>query len=146
MTRPSRRGIVTGLAVAGVGAVGWRTDPLVALVKTWIADREAASALLIEWGRLEHWQSLACTATSPGQARRGDFSETREMRTIDRRHERLRRKLTRAAERIIATRAITVEGALAKIEMALKILEPMDCEEFSWGLIQGGFDDLRALG
>jgi hypothetical protein len=68
------------------------------------------------------------------------------MRAIDRRYERLRRKLTHAAERIVATRAITVEGALAKIEMALKILEPMDCEPFSWDLIQGGFDDLRALG
>ena len=130
MSEPSRRRVVSGLAAAPL-AGGASADPVTDMVRAWIAERGRADALLIRWGRLEH--------------RRPGIGPSREMREIERRLDEMRLALDAAAGRIVALRAGSAASGLAKIEMALRILEPLDCEPFCWELIQGGYEDLRAV-
>jgi hypothetical protein len=53
------------------------------------------------------------------------------------------KKLDRQAARIVVKRANSPEGALAKIEMGLKIQGPYDWEEYAFALIQDGCEQLR---
>lgn len=121
------------------------TDPIIAQVSAWLAERVRAEALLAEWQRLEHARSLKRGDMGLAEAARRGFPESRQMKQLDRRYDKLCRKFDRAAGRIVAARAQSPAGRLAKLEMALQILEPMDCEEFSWPLIRGGYEDLRGL-
>lgn len=153
MAKLSRRAVLSSLAVAPASAalpMAPRSppptpDPIVAEIAAWLAARDRAEALLTDWQCLEGQLSLKCKPMSLTEASRRGFAEVRQMRALDRRYKRLAKKLDRAAGRITAMRASSAAGGLAKLEMALRILEPMDCEEFSWALIQGGFEDLRAL-
>jgi hypothetical protein len=149
MAKLSRRTLIAGAAAAPLAGTAGApapapADPVVPLARVWIVERETADALLSRWGRLEDALPVSPTL-SLTQALRSGLPEAREMRAIDRRVRLLLRKLARDAEHIVPMQAVTAEGGLAKIEMALKILEPVDVEEFSWALVQAGVEDLRRL-
>jgi len=76
---------------------------------------------------------------------RSGLPEARELRALTRKLNAAERKLERSATRIAQMRATSGQGALAKIEMGLKIQAPQDCEEMAWALIKGGADELREV-
>jgi len=152
MAKLTRRKLIAGAAVAPLaGAAGTpaavKADPLVARVRAWIGEQNAADALTREWQwqLLEHALFLKCKPMTLPQATRSGMAEARAMRALEQRMKAASRKLDRAGGRLVQTRAVTAARALAKIEMGLKIQEPLDCEEYSWALIKGRFEDLRQL-
>lgn len=122
-------------------------DPVVELVQEWMARQDAADALTHEWQRLEHQLSLRIKPLGIGmtEASRRGFAEVRRMRRLDKRIAESERRLRRVTERILPLRARSIEGVAAKIEMGLRIQEPLDCEEFSWALLKSGFEELREI-
>jgi hypothetical protein len=145
MSKLTRRNLIAVAAAAPLLAAtrsGTSTlDPVSGLARTWIAERKRADALMARWGDLEH-------ELPPGMlGKRGrHLLQQKAMRVIDRELKQLFAKLNRDAERITRMQARSRAGALAKIEMALAILEPVDVEEHSWGLVNSGFADLTRLG
>lgn len=143
MSKLTRRKLIAGAAAAplvGTIAAASPADPVLPLARVWIAERAEADALMARWSELECKLPVSLIG-----AKHSDVPEARGMRAIDRRLKRLLVKLGRDAERIAPMRALTRAGALAKIEMALAILEPVDVEEHSWALVAAGFDDLTRL-
>jgi hypothetical protein len=146
MAKLSRRKLIAGVAAAplvGTVVAPPKVDPLVAKVRAWLADREAADGLMHQWQRLETALYRKHGAMSTREAIRAGHAEGRQMKVLDARYRAASKKLDRRAGRLVLARAVTTEGALAKVEMGLRIQEPLDCEEFSWALIQGGFEELR---
>lgn len=143
MSKLTRRKLIVGAAAAPLTApiaASAPADPVLPLARTWIAERAEADALMARWSELE------CTLPRGAMGdRKSALPQARAMRAIDCRLRRLLVKLGRDAERIAPMQAPTREGGLAKIEMALAILEPVDVEEHSWALVAAGFDDLRGL-
>lgn len=122
-------------------------DPVIAKVRSWVAAKEGQDALVRRWQDLEN---RLCDKIRPlgrglTQASRSALPEARQMRTLMRQIRLADRKLDRAAGRLILQRAKSPEGALAKIEMGLRIQEPLDCEEHAWALLQSGFEELSLL-
>lgn len=154
MSKLSRRNVIVGAAAASLALNGAAhaapveaaraspamPDPVLPLARTWIAERAEADALMARWSDLEAELPRAAMGD-----RKSPLPQARAMRAIDCRLRRLLAKLSRDAERIAPMRAQSREGALAKIEMALAILEPVDVEEHSWALVAAGFADLSRL-
>lgn len=144
MAKFTRRNLIlAALAAPLIGAATAKAaaDPVFPLARKWLEGRKRADALMAEWGDLED------QLPSGMLGKRGrHLPQQKAMRAINRELKRLLAKLNRDAERISHMRARSAAGALAKIEMALTILEPVDVEEHSWGLVNSGFADLTRLG
>jgi hypothetical protein len=144
MSKLTRRKLIVGAAAApllGMAPPPPAPDSVLPLAQTWIAERARANALMARWSQLEDELPRGMLG-----ARGRHLPQQKTMRTIDRQLRRLLEKLNRDAGRIAPMQARTTAGALAKIEMALAILEPVDVEEHSWGLVSAGFADLTRLG
>ncbi len=124
---------------------GTATDPLVDLIAAWFKQKDAADALSKEWQELEHELSLKreTLRLDLNQAARSGLPEARRMRLLMQRLRAADPKLDRAAQRILQMRAGSRQGALAKIEMALRIQAPINPQEPAWALIRAGFEELR---
>jgi hypothetical protein len=157
----SRRSVVVGTTIAPLVAAAPRLpssaptahsspkqcDPVTIRVRQWAKAKDAQDELVRQWQEAE---DQLCPKIRPLQisltaAVRGRLPEAKLMRALMRKIKAADRKLDRAAARIVTMRATTPAGALAKIEMGLKIQEPLDCEEYSWALLQCGFEELRSL-
>lgn len=156
MRSVSRRALMTAVAAlplvaggqrsAGVEAPRQATDPVVTAVRQWMADQHAREAMIREW---QDWENALCQRIRPlpmnlSQASRSGLPEARAMRTLDRKIKTVGKKLDRRAARIVLKRVTSPEGALAKIEMGLRIQGPYDWEEYAFALIQDGCEQLRA--
>jgi hypothetical protein len=120
-------------------------DPLVADVRTWIAEWNEADALMREFKDLETALIDKHGGMTTAEAIARGIPEGFVMRSLERRCDAIDRKLERDAERIVQTRAKTAEGAIAKMELVLEIQSPFDRDEFVWALIEGACKDLREL-
>ena len=118
-------------------------DPLTDQVRAWVAERDAADELQAQWGQLERTLNVRRGAMSLTAATRSGFPEARKMRALMRQIRAADRKLDRMTARLVAARPRSAEGALSKIEMGLRIQQPLDSEEYSWALIKSGYDALR---
>ena len=141
----SRRGMVVGVAVSPLVSAGGAADPVVVAINKWASRRSDADALALRWQRLETQVFKRCKHLGLTRALRSGLPEARELRALTRKLNAAERKLERSAAQIAQMRAISGEGALAKIEMGLRIQEPQDCEEMAWVLIKGGADELREV-
>jgi hypothetical protein len=122
-------------------------DPVIAKARGWIVAKESQDALVRQWQDLE---SRLCERIRPlglglTQASRSALPEARQMRSLMRKIRLVDHRLDRAAGRLVPLRAKSPEGALAKIEMGLRIQEPLDCEEYAWALLRGGFEELSSF-
>jgi hypothetical protein len=151
MAKLSRRRLIAAAAAAplggAAGAPARKIDPVLGKVRAWIAAKDAQDRLVRDWQDLERRlcdriRPLSMTLT---RACRSGLPEARAMRALMRRIKAADRKLDRDAAQIVLMRATTQAGALAKIEMGLRLQEPLDCDEYAWALIQAGFEQLRAL-
>lgn len=156
--QPSRRSVLAGaLALpivapaAGDLAVMRRTgalpDPLMAMAAAWMAQRQHVDALTLEWGRLE--TQLRDKARRLGvemdAARGRRFPEARAMRVLDGRIEAAYRDLEELAEAASLMRAVSLEGALAKLELSVLVQGRYCWQDHALELAEGGIADLRAL-
>lgn len=142
----SRRSLMLGAAILpGVSAVsaGPTLDPVTSAVSKWRCGRAEADAIALRWQRLETQLFKRCKHLGLTRALRSGLPEARALRVLTRKLNAAERKLERSAARIAQMRATSGEGALAKIEMGLRIQEPQDCEDMAWVLIRSGVDELR---
>ena len=165
MAKLSRRIFIAGAAaapLAGAARVGGascakpstpaparasvaKSDPIVAKVAEWIAVQDTREAMMLEW---QDWENALCAKIKPTrmnltQAARSGLPEARAMRALDRKIKTAGKKLDRAAGRIVLMQPISQQGALAKIELGLRIQGPYDWEDYAYALLQDGFEQLR---
>ena len=144
----SRRAVVIGVAAASLPAAGQsvKADALVSHVRAWIAERDDQDARLRQWQELE--QQLA-VQTRPlnmtlTQASRSGLPQARAMRDLSRKIAKAERKLERGISRIAGMPATTEAGALAKVEMGLRIWASSDDDPPYRTLLRDGVDYFRA--
>jgi hypothetical protein len=152
MTNVSRRNVLIGAAVAsaGTGASPGRPilpDDLAGRAAEWIAADERLAAMYLRWQRFEtllfdraRRMKMPCE-----EACDSDLPEAQAMRALDTEIEETRRWLDASAGEIRLTPAATVAGAIAKIELGLKVQGPFDWQEHALELLEDGIAELREL-
>jgi len=124
-----------------------RADPLVLANARWQAARSKVDAMTAEWQKLEHRlfakaRSLAMDFTAAGKS---DLPEAKAMRALDRRIGAAYRRMQRVAAEAAAQPAVSMAGALAKIELGLKVQGEFDWREHALELIRVGVGEVRRL-
>jgi hypothetical protein len=134
-----------GLA-KGFTALG-DSDPVVGNVRAWIAARERQDVMVKRWQSAEHRLSIAArdSELSFASAVDGDLPDAKLMRSLMRQIKSADRDLGRSAMEIAAMRPTTPLGALAKIDMALRIRQPTNDDDHAWMLVDSATVQLREL-
>lgn len=155
MARVSRRAIIAaGLALPAtanaspsVSALqGASLDPLVQRAEEWIALRARVDALSVEADDLEGelFDRARELGVKSATARRSAMPEARAYRAKKREFDEGCRKLESEARILRGMRAITVAGAIAKIELTLHI-QYEDWSEHAFEFVEDGIAELRRL-
>ena len=122
-------------------------DPVQVQAQEWIAARNAQVILEREWQRAE--RQLNAKVGRPGldvaHAPEGELPEARTMRDLMLQIEAADRHLDRAARAIVEMRPVSPGGALAKIELGLRMQPQCGLEGPQAALIRDGVEQLRAL-
>lgn len=161
MSKLTRRKLITAAALAPLalnGAAPGRAeartspapnpDPIVAKVAAWMAAYDAREALLREWQDHENalFAKVKAMNISVDRGMRSGMTEARAMRALDRKIKASRKKLDRAAGRIVLMRAASAQGALAKIRLGLRIQGPYDWnDDIVEALVQDGCEQLALM-
>jgi hypothetical protein len=159
MTRPSRRKLLASVMAVPVlvraspsasplRLPGFRnTDDLTVQAAQWIVTEERVAAMQLKWQVFEgllfdkaRWMKMSCE-----MACRSDLPEAQAMRTLDSEIEATRRWLDASAQEIRITPATTVAGAIAKIELGLKVQGPYDWQDHARELLEDGIAELRSF-
>jgi hypothetical protein len=159
MSKVSRRGLLAG-AAAPAGTVHCASlmhptlppasaepDELAARAAGWIAGHEQLNVMQLRWQEFEGLLfdkarrmgmdcELACGSNLP---------EAQAMRAINEDIDETRRQLDAAAGEIRLTPATTIAGALAKIELGLRVQGPFDWQDHALELLEDGIAELRGL-
>jgi hypothetical protein len=155
----SRRGLITAvLATPAAGAatlsaapvavsMGQLPDPIVARSVAWIAASSEVDAMTLEWQELESqlFDKAKTLRIKTEKACRSRMLEARAMRALDRRIRAGYRSLALSAGEISDMRATSIAGALAKIELGLKVQGPYDWQDHALELAEGGVSELKAM-
>ena len=155
MAKLSRRVLIAGASAAPLIAIGATApaaaaplttveDPVLVAVRVWFALDAKHEALVHEWQDLETVLLRNTGSLCVERGLREGRAEARSMRKLSRRQSRLRAKLSRDADAIAAMRATSIQGARAKLELALAIAGP-DCDVQSFALIMGAFEELGRM-
>jgi hypothetical protein len=122
-------------------------DPVMARASEWIAACELAAAMEAEWRGLETrlFGRAALLKMDCSLACRSGLGEARAMRALDRRIEAAYRKMRRVAGEAAAQPAVSMAGALAKIELGVRVQGEFDWREHALELIKGGVEEVRRL-
>lgn len=123
-------------------------DPIVAKVAAWMAAYDAREALIREWQDHETalYAKVKAMNISVDRGMRSGMAEARAMRALDRKIAASRKKLDRAAGRIVLMRAASAQGALAKIRLGLRIQGPYDWnDDIVEALVQDGCEQLALM-
>ncbi len=154
----SRRRLIAaslGLPAASImptGGVGLHQggvlpDPLVERVAAWITERQQLDALTLEWGNIE--TQLRTRAGRLGvdidSARGQELPEARAMRVLDKKIETSHREMADVAEAVSLMRAVSVAGALAKLELGLRVQGKYSWQDNAMVLLESGAEELRTL-
>jgi hypothetical protein len=154
----SRRALIAGALVAPVAnsaatssmvtiRLSEPSDPVIAKAAAWIAADAAIDAMTLEWQDLESqlFDKAAALRIKTEKACRSRLPEARAMRALDRKIRAGYRDLALSAGEISLLRSISVAGALAKIELGLRVQGPYDWQDHALELAEGGIAELRAL-
>jgi hypothetical protein len=138
-----------GVALAGMGAGASSAvfDPVMARAAEWIAAYELAAAWEAEWRGLETrlFERAAGLKMDCLLACRSGLVEARAMRALDRRIEAAYREMQRVAGEAAARPAVSMAGALAKIELGVRVQGEFDWREHALELIRDGVAGVRRL-
>lgn len=157
MAKVSRRAIIAaGIALPAASAAKAAsplqgsqkapTDPLVPRAEEWIALRERVDALSVEADHLEGmvFDKARALGLNRDRASRSSLPEARVWRAKRREFDEGGQSLERLARDIRGMRAITVAGAIAKIELSLHI-QYEEWSEHAFEFLQDGIAELREL-
>ena len=113
----------------------------------WMTAKDGQEALVKRWQDLEQALSLRSGLLDMNleEAAQSNLFEARTMRLLMRKIERYDRSLSRQTKRIAQLRSASLSGALAKIEIALRLHYPAAGEENEWALVVSAARDLRDL-
>ena len=158
MTNVSRRIVMIGafaspaaaqasLAANAVDLPTLGPDELAAKAAQWIATDDRLTAMQSRWQRFESLLFDKARRMGMGcdEACQSDLPEAQAMRAIDEDIEETRRQLNAAAGEIRLTPATTIAGAIAKIELGLRVQGPFDWQDHALELLEGGLAELRGL-
>ena len=157
MTKVSRRAIIAaGLALPTVGAAQATSsltaskkaslDPLVTLAGDWIALRARVDALSVEADDLQGrvFAEARTLGMKSERACGSSLAKAAAWRAKKLEFEDGSRQLERMASKIEKMRAVTADGAIAKIELALHV-QYEEWSEYAFEFVEDGIADLREL-
>jgi hypothetical protein len=123
------------------------SDNLVEKAAEWIAADEHLTALELRWQALESqlFDKARRMKMSCDKATRSNMPEAQAMRAIDREIEDIHRRLAASADEVSQTPSATIAGAIAKIELGLKVQGPYDWRDHAQELLENGIAELRAI-
>jgi len=156
MTNVSRRAVMIGAfatpaaAQASLAAnlpTSAAPDQLASKAAEWIATDERLTALQLSWQHLEtllfakaRQMKMDCE-----HACQTNLPEAQAMRALDKEIEETRRRLDATAGEIRLIPATTIAGAIAKIQLGLKVQGPFDWQDHARELLEDGLAELRGL-
>jgi hypothetical protein len=122
-------------------------DELAARAARWIATDDRLTAMQLRW---QHFEGLLFDKArqlkmSCEHACQSNLPEAQAMRALDNEIEATRRQQAMAAGEIRLMPATTIAGALAKIELGLKVQGPFDWQDHARELLEDGVAELREL-
>jgi hypothetical protein len=156
MTNVSRRAVMIG-AFAGPAAAqaslaanlptSAAPDELASKAAEWIATANRLTAMQLRW---QHFETLLFAKArqmnmSCEHACQSNLPEAQAMRALDTEIEETRRKQVATAGEIRLIPATTISGAIAKIELGLKVQGPFDWQDHALELLEDGIVELRRL-
>jgi hypothetical protein len=122
-------------------------DELVVRTAGWIAGHEQLNLMQLRWQGFESLLFDKARRMGMGceEACESDLPEAQAMRALDEEIEAARRQLDAAAGEIRLIPATTIAGAIAKIELGLRVQGPYDWQDHALELLEGGLAELRGL-
>jgi hypothetical protein len=128
----------------GLGAV---RDPLVATAAAWIEERERLEVMIRKWKQLETrlFRRARGLGIAIDAARSRRCPEVQAMRRLDRKMETIYAVLANLEREAAAMRPLSAEGALAKIELGMRVQGRFNWQDHAWELTEDGIAALRAL-
>jgi hypothetical protein len=138
----------TSLAASAAGLpASMGADELAAKAAQWIAANERLAAMHLSWQDFESllFEKAQRMRVSCDKAYRNNWPEAQAMRSLDKDIEETRRRLDAAAGEIRCQPATTIAGAIAKIELGLKVQGPFDWQDHALELLEDGVAELRGL-
>ena len=152
----SRRGLITAaLAVPvatsarqakAIAKVAIGPDPVITRAEEWIANNARVDALSVEADDLqgEVFDKARALGIKGDKACRSRMPEARAWRAKKQEFEQACRSLATLTGNIRKMRAVTVAGAIAKIELSLYV-QVEDWSEHAFELVEEGIAELRQL-
>lgn len=122
-------------------------DPVIAQAAFWSEEYNARETMIEAWQALETalFRKARLANMPPASATRSGFAEARALRRLGQRIKTADKVLARQAKRIAVMRAVTPAGALAQLEMALRLQAPTDWEEDAGALLLAGVKRMRVF-
>jgi len=153
---PSRRALIGGAAAAPLFAesapavslpTSTEPDGLVAKATEWVATEDWRDAMHEQWQKLEGLVFDEARRLNIGAAAAcgSDMPQARAMRALGAKVKEAGRRMDEMAEEISLTPATTIAGAIAKIELGLRVQGPYDWQEHAFELLENGISELRGL-
>lgn len=122
-------------------------DAVVSKAAQWTAADANLTAMQIEWQDFESAVFAKARRMKICCARACDsnWPEAQAMRALDQQITAAYAHLAALAGKIQRMRAVTVSGAIAKIQLGLQVQGPYDWQENALELVKGGIVELREL-
>lgn len=142
---------VAGYAARGASAattpVAAPPDPLIAKAAVWVAANACIDAMSIEADELQGqvFEKARKLQIKGNKACRSRMPEARRYRALSRKITAGYRDLERLAGEITMMSAVSVEGALAKIELGLNVQGPFDWRDHALEITESGIAELRQM-
>lgn len=122
-------------------------DPLIAKTASWVAANARIDAMLVAADELQGqvFEKARKLQIKGNKACRSRVPEARRYRALSRKITAGYRDLERLAGEITMMSAVSVEGALAKIELGLNVQGPFDWRDYALEITESGIAELRQM-
>lgn len=122
-------------------------DPLIAKTASWVAANARIDAMSVEADELQGqvFEKARKLRIKGNKACRSRMPETRRYRALSRKITDGYRSLEQLAGEISMMSAVSIEGALAKIELGLNVQGPFDWRDYALEITEAGIADLRQM-
>jgi hypothetical protein len=155
----SRRKLMVAVAAAPVAGYAAReasaattpvaasADPLIAKAAAWVAANACIDAMSIAADELQGhvFEKARKLQIKGNKACRSRMPEARQYRDLSRKIAAGYRDLEQLAGEISMTSAVSIEGALAKIELGLNVQGPFDWRDHALEITESGIAELRQM-
>lgn len=127
--------------------IGDQRDPVVTMAAAWIMKRQVLEEMIYEWQRQEKqlFKKAKLLNVMIDDACGPRFPEAAVMKALDRRMDRTYDVLETMAQNASRLPAITAEGALAKIDLGLRVQGRYQWQPNALELIECGVQELAEL-